>query len=185
MRPARGDAMIDFRSQIFDRPLVGPMIITINSGKRLALQSYFKKLPHVLFHSFGIRTTKFQLQLPAPTFLVRGHPAFAAQLAVREIDQEIRSLLNGQVVVDGEILAELEGLESIGDDFVDRWALFHHLVMEEQTMTAQAGDVSVDGLRRYLQIPGNLSVGHSSGGFHDDLGIEIGALLPVGCGEGL
>ena len=87
------------------------------------------------------------------------------------------------MVVDGEILAELEGLKSIGDDLMDRWAFLHHLVMEEQTMTAQAGDVPVDGFGRDLQIASNLSVGHPSGGFHDDLGIEAGPLLPVGCAE--
>ena len=87
------------------------------------------------------------------------------------------------MMMNGEVLAELEGLESIDNDFMNRWAVFHHLVVEEQTMPAQTGYVAVDCLGRHFQIAGNLSIGHSSGGFHDDLGIQVGSLLPVGCGK--
>ena len=52
-------------------------------------------------------------------------------------------------------------------------------------MAAKAGDMSVDCFGGYFQIPGNLAVGHPSGGFHDDLGVQVGAFLPVGSGKGL
>jgi hypothetical protein len=177
--------MVDGRSQGFYGPLVSTVVVAKNGGKRLPIQSHLQQLAHVLFDGFGVRPTESQFQLPAPAFLVRGHPAFPTQLAVREIDQEIRSLLNGQVMVNGKILAELEGFESVDDDFMDRGAFLHHLDMKQKTMTAQTGDVPVDGLRSDLQITGNLPVGHTSGGFHDDLGIEFGAFLPIGGGEGL
>ena len=45
--------------------------------------------------------------------------------------------------------------------------------------------MTINGFLGYLQIFGNLSVGHAADGFHNDLGIEVGHLLPVGCGEGL
>jgi hypothetical protein len=84
------------------------------------------------------------------------------------------------VVVDREVLAELEGLEPIDDQLVYRWAVFHHPGMKEHTVTAKTGDVPVDRLGGYFQIPGYLAVGHPAGCFHDDLGIQIGALLVVG-----
>jgi len=45
--------------------------------------------------------------------------------------------------------------------------------------------MTIDGLRRHLEVARNLSVGHPAGGFHDDHGIQIGPLLPVGGGKRL
>jgi len=50
-------------------------------------------------------------------------------------------------------------------------------------MPAQTGDVPVDGFRTYFQISGDLSVRHSSNCFHDDFGIQVTPLLPVGLTE--
>lgn len=111
---------------------------------------------------------------------MRGHPPFPAQLAVGEVDEEVRPLLNGHVVVEWIVLAELERLEAIDDDFIDWRAVAHHLVVEEQAMPAQAGDVSVDGFRGHSQVTGDLPVGHPSGGLHDDQWVQVWAFLPVG-----
>jgi len=52
-------------------------------------------------------------------------------------------------------------------------------------MAPQPSDMSVDRLWTDLQIPGDLAVGHASGGLHDDLGVEVWSSLPIGSGEGL
>ena len=45
--------------------------------------------------------------------------------------------------------------------------------------------MTIDGLRRHLEVARNLSVGHPAGGFHDDLGIQVGKLLPIRSGKSL
>lgn len=50
-------------------------------------------------------------------------------------------------------------------------------------MPAQAGDVSVDCFRSYLEIPGDLAVCHAADGFHEDQLIQVGEFLPVRCTE--
>ena len=55
--------------------------------------------------------------------------------------------------------------------------------MKEEAMPAQTGDVPVDGFRTYFQISGDLSVRHSSNRFHDDFGIQVTPLLPIGLTE--
>jgi hypothetical protein len=45
--------------------------------------------------------------------------------------------------------------------------------------------MATDGLRTDIQISGDLAVGHATDGFHENLGIKVGPLLPVGRTEGL
>ena len=52
-------------------------------------------------------------------------------------------------------------------------------------MTGQPGDVAINGWRADFEIPGNLAVGHTAGGLHEDPGIEVGPFLPVRLGESL
>jgi hypothetical protein len=68
---------------------------------------------------------------------------------------------------------------------MDRGTALHHPLVEEKAMPSKPGDVSVDGLGGDLQITSNLAVSHSSGGFHEDLSVELGKLLPVSGGKGL
>ena len=57
--------------------------------------------------------------------------------------------------------------------------------MKQQTVPAQALHVFVNGSWADIQIPGDLPVGHATGDLHENQGIEVWPLLPVGCGEGL
>jgi len=183
MSRARRDAMIDSRGHGFDRSLIGGMVITEHSCWRMTGQSDFKQLPHVIFDGFGIGPAQLQLQFLATSFLMLSHPALSAQLTVREIDEKVGSFLHRDMMMNRKVLAELEGLESIDNDFMERRTLLYHLVMEEHAMAAQASDVSVDGLGGDFQVACNLSVCHPSRGFHDDLGVQVGSFLPVGCGK--
>jgi hypothetical protein len=45
--------------------------------------------------------------------------------------------------------------------------------------------MAIDGFLGHFQVFGELSVGHAANSFHNDLGIQVGDLLPVCCGEGL
>ena len=123
--------------------------------------------------------------LLAALLLERRHPAFATQLAVGEIDEKVRALLHGHVVVDREVLAELEGLEAVDDHFGRRRCLCHQLLVQQEAVPAEAGDVAVNGGGGHAQVPGDLPVGHASGDLGEDEGAQMGAFLPVGCAEGL
>ena len=70
--------MVDIYGHGLDRSPVGRMIITENRSTRPAFQDDLQRLPHVLFDGLGIRTPILQLQFPAPTFLMPGHPPFPA-----------------------------------------------------------------------------------------------------------
>ncbi len=57
--------------------------------------------------------------------------------------------------------------------------------MVQEAVPPHPGYMSVDGRWIYLQVPGNLSIGHSTDRFHEDLLVDVGTFLPVGCAEGL
>ena len=52
-------------------------------------------------------------------------------------------------------------------------------------MSTQPSDMTVHSFRTDFYVSGNLSVCHPANGFHDDHGIEVGTLLPIGLGESL
>ncbi len=85
--------------------------------------------------------------------------------------------------MNGMVLAQLEGLESVHDHFINRGCVFHLELVKEQTMSAEASDMPVDGLRSDSNIPSNLSICHTADGLHDDLFVEVWALLPIGLVE--
>jgi len=58
-------------------------------------------------------------------------------------------------------------------------------MVEEQAVATQTGNVTIDGFRGHFQILGELPVGHAANCFHDDLGIQVRELLPVGRGKSL
>ncbi len=147
------------------------------------MQRNLQQLPHILFDSLGIWSSEFLFQLRASLLLDIGHPPLPSQLTVGEIDDKIRVFLHGDVVMNREVLAVLERLEPIDNDFVDRRSASHHLLMEKHAVATQSCDVTIDGFLGHLQILGELSIGHATDSFHDDLGIEFRNLLPVGRGE--
>ena len=89
------------------------------------------------------------------------------------------------MMMDGVVLAELEGLEAINDNIGDRGAVAHHPVMEKQTVPSKACNVSIDGLGRDFKVASYLAIGHPSCGLHEYLRVQPGQLLPVGSRESL
>ena len=150
-----------------------------------ALKNHFKDLPHVPFDGLGIGTTQLHFQLLASSLLRFCHPAFAPQLAIGEVEEKVGVLLHGKVVMDRIVLAELEGLEAVDDNVGYRGRGFHELRVQQEAVPSEAGYMSVDRLWCDLQIPGNLPVAHASDGFHKDLLVKLGHLLPVCCAERL
>jgi len=130
------DAVVDHGVHCFDRSLVGWMIVAKHSGCRLILQPNFQNLAHVLFDGLRVGPTELHFQLLAPLFLAISHPPFSSQLTVGEIDEKIGALLHRDVMMNRVVLAVLERLESIDNNFLYRRTCSHHLLVEEQAMSA-------------------------------------------------
>ncbi len=151
----------------------------MNKGPFLIAQNDFQQLPHVIFDGFGIGSSEFCFQLQASSFLGCCHSAFSPQFAVGEVDEEISFLFHCYMKMDGVVLAQFEGFEAIDNDNFNRRSIFHLPLVEQETVPANSGYVSVDSLWCHLEISGNLPICHASNGLHDDVGIEIRAFLPV------
>jgi hypothetical protein len=83
-----------------------------------------------------------------------------------------------------KVLTPFEGLKAIDGDIVG-YDPFKFRCLQEQAMTAQARDLVRDRGGATQKCPGHLAIAHAPNHHHDDAGSEIGALLPVGCREGL
>ena len=53
--------------------------------------------------------------------------------------------------------------------------------MQQHTVTTEASDVPINGLRGDFEVPGNLATGHATDCLHEDELVEVRTLLPV-CG---
>jgi len=173
------DAVVDFFVHGFDRSLVGRVIIAEHGSCWLILQSNLQHLAHILFDGLGIGPAKLQFQFLAPLFLVIRHSALSAQLTVGEVDEKVSALLHCNMVVDRIVLAILERLKSIDNDFINWRRVLHHLMVKEQAMSAKTGDVAIYRLGRNIQVTRDLAVGHPAGGFHEYLTIKLREFLPV------
>ena len=159
------------------------MIVAVNGDLFGPFENNLQHFPHVFFDGLGVGPTQRHFQLVATMFLGFGHPAFAAQLAVGKVEEEVSFLVDGDMVVKREILAVLERLEAVDDDFLDPRGVLHYLIVKQHTVTGEPGQMPINGARADSQIPGNLAVSHTTDSLHQDRCVEIGSLLPVGCGE--
>ena len=173
------DAVVDYFVHGFDRSLVGRMIVAEHCSCRLILQPNLQHLAHILFDGLGVGSAKLQFQFFAPLFLVIRHSALSAQLTVSEVNEKVCALLHCNMVVDRIVLAILERLKAIDNDLISWRRVLHHLMVEEQAMPAQTGDVTIYRLGRNIQVTGDLPVGHPAGGFHEYLSINLREFLPV------
>ncbi|MEZ4386880.1 MAG: hypothetical protein R3D98_04765 [Candidatus Krumholzibacteriia bacterium] len=87
------------------------------------------------------------LQFPPTLLLPRGHPTRPPQGRVGEVQDEAGVLLDGDQVLEGEELAELEGFEAVGDDVIWRGRLPEQVSMEEEAVASESGELVVDGGR--------------------------------------
>jgi hypothetical protein len=93
--------------------------------------------------------------------------------------------VDGDLVLEGEVLAELEGLEAVDDQGTRGRGQFPELQVQEHAVAAEAGEVSVDGRRRDVEAACDLAVAAAGDGGQEDLREQVGASEPVGGAEGL
>jgi len=84
-----------------------------------------KQLRHAALDGLGIGAPESVLQTASLALLGWGHPSLSPELGVGEGVEEVAARPDGQVEVEGVVLAELEGLEAVDDErlFWSRTAL--------------------------------------------------------------
>ena len=182
---ARRDPVVDFCRHSLDRTPVGRMIIAVNDRCILPIECDLKQFKHVVFDRLWVGSTKVHLELLAPSFLHLCHAALASQFAVGEVNEKVGALLNRNVMMHWIVLAVFEGLEAVDNNFGGGFTVLHEIVMQQDTVAPNAGDVPINSLWADLDVPGNLAAGHAADGLHEDELVEVWALLPVRGGESL
>jgi hypothetical protein len=100
------------------------------------------------------------------------------------VEDEPTPGIDGEVDVEGKVLGELEGLESVDDDGLCGPVLDQQLTVEEQAVTAGTGDVAKDGRVGDAEETGDLTETGSFGGKSGDVAEETPLFEPVVGGEG-
>ncbi|MBK7701374.1 MAG: hypothetical protein IPI34_00055 [bacterium] len=135
---------------------------------------------HAPADGFRVRATQRSLELGPAPFLPLCHAPFAPQWAVG-MEQEVAGRgVDGHVVMEGEVLAPLEGLEAVDDDLGGGTDLLQLLGVEQQAVAAEAGGLALDGGSSDMLRPGGLAVAHRTDQCHEQSGHQVGTLLPVG-----
>ena len=138
---------------------------------------------HLLLDRLGIRSSELELELCSPGLLCPRHASLASQLGIGEGIEEVGVGADGEVEVEGEILAELEGFESVDDErFVEVRGVE---TLEEQAMTAETFYLAHDRRGSDVEFACDLTESGAAEGSMEEHGQEVGELEPVGGGEGL
>jgi len=125
------------------------------------------------------------LQLGASAFLITGHAALAAQLAVGEVTEEAGLRFDSEVMVKRMILAVFEAFEAIDDERALRWGLLPAQRVKQQAMPPQTSDLPIDRIGGQVECAGDLSVGSAGKNLVEDMFLSPGFLEPVSGAEGL
>ena len=157
----------------------------MNDGKMLASQDNIQQMLHVFLDCMRIRFPVLSLKSFQAKLLFGRFISLTSEFAIGEVEKKVSIFLNSHIVVKWIILTQLEGFKPIDYNFGGRPRVCHRPGVKKQAMAAHAANMAVDGAWTDLQLPGNLSVSHAADGFHEDLTIEIGTFLPIGCAEGL
>ena len=128
---------------------------------------------------------KLHLEVKAPLLLMGRHPALASQGTVG-VHEEVAALhLDGNIVVEGVVLAVLKALEAIDHYLAHVTDPLELACLKKQAVSAEAADLVGDGAGGAPQGPGDLAVGHAPHHHIEDRLDQLRAFLPVGCTEGL
>ena len=87
--------------------------------------------------------------------------------------------------MEGKVLTEFKDLDTVENDFLGWRSFSQHLGQEQQAMASEAFNLLVDCYWINSQLPGYLPVTHPVGDHGEDLWVQVGKFLPVGCREGL
>jgi hypothetical protein len=88
-------------------------------------------------------------------------------------------------MLEGEVLAELEGSEAVDGDVSERRHGASEVSLQQETVASEAREKTIDGGRRAVEGAGGLAVGGAVDGEMEELGEQVGSLQPVRGGEGL
>ena len=171
--------MTDPRSQFLDHSRISPVIVAVDPGYCLLPQRHFEQFSDVFAYGLGVGPAMASFQLLAPLSLGLFHSSAASDLAVGEVEEEVGIFFDGQVVVEGVVLGQLEGHETVDDDVLGWSGLSHHVGMEEHAVSAEPRQVTVDGLGGDAEVACDLAVGHAASCLGEESGVEIGSFLPV------
>jgi len=86
------------------------------------------------------------------------------------VKEEASINLDGQVVAERIVLTELEGFETVDYYGPSSRAIPNHVGMIEDTVSAESGEVELDGAMGSTDGAGDLSVCHAADGHQEDLG---------------
>jgi len=99
--------------------------------------------------------------------------------------EEVRPLPHDEMEVAGVVLAELEGLETVGDEGLVEGSQLSESLLEEEAVSADSLALSLNGGGGDVEGACDLAEAGAGDGAVEDLGEEVGALEPVGGAEGL
>jgi hypothetical protein len=101
------------------------------------------------------------------------------------IENEAGVDVDGDVVVEGEVLTVLKALEPIDDDFPGEGSSLEISGLVEHAVPAKTSNVMGHRGGGAVKGTGDLAVGHTTDDHREDVWDEPRALLPVGGREGL
>jgi hypothetical protein len=135
-------------------------------------------------HRLGIGTTEGSLDRGSALLLPSRHPPFASQRTVGEVVKEPTDFAYGKIVMTGEVLGELKGLEAIEDDRFLAGLALEHVTVGDEAMTPGSGQMPLNGGVGDPESSGGLSQSGPGDREVSDLHKEIPSVEPVGRGEG-
>jgi len=183
--PGGGDQVGDAAVEATQGRGVGPVVVAAQGDGGFLGQDGLEELADILFDGLGIGSAELVLEGPASAFLGVGHAALASQGAVGEVPEEAGVGLDEQVVEEGVVLAVFEGLEAVQDEGSLGSGEAGEVGVQEEAVSAEAGEEAIDGAGRDTQVAGDLSVGHAADGPHEEPGGQVRSFEPVGGAEGL
>ena len=164
---------------------IGTVVVASDGYGGFSAGDGFEELSDAGLDGTGIGSSVAGFQFGSAAFLVVGHPALAAEHAVGVVEEVAGIGLDGEVVMEGEVLAHLEGFEPVDDDGTAEGEAMEVLGLEKQSVAPETGDMVGNGRGGAAESASDLSVGHTADDHGEDGGDELRTLLPICTREGL
>ncbi len=125
------------------------------------------------------------LELRSLALLIGGHPSLSPELRVGKAIEEMGVGADGDMEVGRVILAELERFEAVDDQWFCHRVFGPVLMLKEETVSPESGDLVADGHGCNMEVAGDLAVSGAGDDEGEELAVDIGSFEPVGGGKGL
>ena len=168
-----------------DRPRVSSVIVAVKCHRMLFRQNCSQQISYADLNGSWMSLSEAPLELQATRLLLGGHATLSSQRAIGVIEKVAGGDIDGNVVVKREVLAPLEGLETVDDDLTESRDTCELTGLNEQAVSPEASDVVGDGGGTTGYGACDLSVAHAADDHEHHVSAELGALLPIRCREGL